>query len=223
MATKGKSKKTTIKKSVVSKTKSTTLPVKAYKMKKSHAISLIVILVIVALIYSLRSFIVAATVNGQPITRLSIVKEAEKQVGKQALDSLVRNTLIEQEAKKQKITVTDKEINDEIKKVEESVAKQGKKLDEVLALQGWTREQVRKDIRLNKLVTKMVGKDVKITDKEINDYIETNKDSLPQGQTDDQLRKTVKDQLTQQALGTKVQAWLAELQKKAKIQYFVSY
>lgn len=221
MATKAKIKKTA-KKPVVTKAKLNAPSVNVYKMKKSHAVLLIVILVVAALVYGLRSFIVAATVNGQPITRLAVVKDAEKQAGKQALDNLVRNTLIEQEAKKQKVTVTDKEIDDEIKKAEESLAKQGRKMDDVLALQGLTRQDLRKLIRLDKLVTKMVGK-VVVTDKDVNDYIDKNKDTLPVGQTDEQLRKTVKDQLTQQALSTKVQAWLAELQKKAKIQYFVQY
>ena len=112
---------------------------------------------------------------------------------------------------------------EEIKKAEASLSKQGRKLDEALALQGATRDDLRKGLRINKLVTKMVGKDVKVTDKEILDYIEANRESLPQGETDEQLRKTVKEQLTQQALGAKAQAWVAELQKKAKIQYFVQY
>lgn len=228
MATKSKIKKTptSAKASAgkpVKKTVSNKSPLTSFKMKKSHAVSLFIILVVAALIYGLRSFIVAATVNGQPITRLAVVRDAEKRAGKQAIDSLVTNTLIEQEAKKQKVTVTDKEINEDFKKVEESVVKQGQKFDEALALQGLTREDLRKGIRINILIKKMVGKDVAVTDKDVNEYIEQNRETLPTDQTEEQLKKSVKDQLTQQALGVKAQAWLADIQKKAKIQYFVQY
>jgi len=195
----------------------------SFKMRKSFVILIIVILLIGALAFKFRSFFVAAIVNGRPISRLAVVKETEKQAGKQALDNLVRNTLIEQEAEKQHVTVSDKEINDEIKKVEANLSKQGQKIDQVLALQGLTRDDLRRLIRLDKLVSKMVGKSVTVSDKDIDAYIEKNKDTLPQGQTPEQLRASVSSQLRQQALSAKVQSWLANLQSKAKIKYFVQY
>lgn len=205
--------------SQVSSAKST-LPT---KVNKSYVVLGIILVLAAAAIFGLRSYLVAALVNGQPISRLSVIKETEKQAGKQALDNLVRNTLIEQEAKKEKVSVTDKEIDDEIKKAEASVAKQGRKMDEVLATQGLTRTDLRKLIRLDRLVNKMVGKNISITSKEVDDYIDKNKDSLPQDQTPEELRKSVTKQLEQQALTTKVQAWIANLQSKAKVQYFVQY
>ena len=107
----GRKKPVVSTKSSVSKTNENKLSIlRTYKLKKSHAVSLVVILIVATLIFAFRSFIVAASVNGQPITRLAVVKEAEKQGGKQVLESLVTNTLIEQEARKQKVTVTDIEI-----------------------------------------------------------------------------------------------------------------
>ncbi|HSW48077.1 MAG TPA: SurA N-terminal domain-containing protein [Candidatus Saccharimonadales bacterium] len=195
----------------------------AFRIKKLYIGLIIVILLVGFLVFKYRGLFVAAVVNGQPISRMEVVKETEKQSGKQVINNLVRNTLIEQEAKKQNVTVTDKEIDDEIKKVESNLSKQGQKIDQVLAAQGLTREDLRKLIRLDKLVGKMVGKDIKITDKEVADYIDKNKESLPQDQSEDQLKTTVAAQLKQQALSAKVQTWLADLQNKAKIQYFVQY
>lgn len=226
MATKRKSTKTPAKTSARSKTTAsspTQAKIRGVKVNKKYAVLFIVLLLAVVLIFRNRGLFVAAVVNGQPISRLAVVKEAEKQSGKQTINNLVRNSLIEQEAKKQKITVSEKEINDEIKKVETTLSKQGQKLDQVLTLQGINRDDLRKLIRLDKLVGKMVGKDIKITDKEIMDYIEKNRESLPQDQTDAQLKTTVSNQLKQQALSEKVQKWLADLQAKAKIQYFVQY
>lgn len=193
------------------------------KIRKSYLLFVLGTAALLGLLFYFRGLFIAAVVNGQPISRLSVVRETEKQAGKQTINNLVRNSLIEQEARKQNVTVTDKEIDDEIKKVEGTLSKQGQKIDQVLAMQGLTREDLRKLIRLDKLVSKMVGKDVKVGDKEIDDYIEKNRESLPQDQTEEQLRKSVSDTLRQQKLNQNVQSWLADLQKKAKIQYFIQY
>ena len=117
----------------------------------------------------------------------------------------------------------DAEIDAEIKKVESQVSKQGRKLDDVLALQGMSRTELRKLIKLDKLVGKIVGKDVKVTDKEVADYIQQNKEMLPQDQTEEQLRKTATENLKQTKLNEKVRAWLESIQAKAKVLYFVQY
>ncbi len=200
-----------------------TKPSTPVKVKKRYVVWAIVIVVLGALLYLGRSLFVAAVVNGQPISRLEVVQQSEKQGGKAILDGLVRNALIEQEARKQNITVSDQEIDDEIKKVEGNLSKQGQKLDQVLQMQGMNREELRKLIKLDKLVSKIVGKEVTVTDEEVNKYIEDNKASLPEGQDEEAMKKEVKESLKQQKLNQKVQTWLADLQNKAQIIKFVSY
>jgi len=221
-----------VKKSAVSKASSSShkgvsmksaTTAKSLRMRRLYILLAVLIILIGILIFNFKSLFVAAMVNGQPITRLSVVSEAEKQSGKQALDVIVRNTLVEQEAQKEHVTVSDQEVNDEIKKLEANLANQGQKLDQVLALQGLTQDDLRKLIRVDKLVNKMVGSSVTVSSKDVDAYIEKNKDSLPQNQTDEQLRASVTSQLKKQALSAKVQAFLAKLQSKAKIQYFVQY
>lgn len=207
----------------VSKPSTASTSSSGFRIKKSYVILVVTIIVLGALLWFGRSLFVAAMVNGQPISRLTVVQEAEKQSGKQVLTTLVRNTLIEQEARKQNVTVDDKEIDDEIKKLEGNLQKQGQKLDQVLQMQGMSKEDLRKLIRLDKLVGKMVGKDIKITDQQVNDYIEKNKDALPTGQSEAELKNTVKEQLKQQELNDKVRTWLENLQNNAKINKFVNY
>lgn len=194
-----------------------------FRVRKSYVVFLVILAILAVLIVRYKGLVVAAVVNGNPIYRVNVIKETEKQAGKQTINNLVRNSLIEQEAKKQNITVTDKEIDDEIKKVESTLSKSGQKMDQVLQLQGLTKEDLRKLIRLDKMVSKMVGKDIKVSDSEIAVYIEKNRESLPADQTEEQLNKSVSDNLRQQKLNEKVQQWLADLQKKANIQYFVQY
>src|SRR6185437_15716292 len=73
------------------------------KLRKSYIALIIIIILLGAAIYYFRGLFVAAVVNGQPISRLEVVQQAEKQSGKQTLDTLVRDALIEQEANKEGI------------------------------------------------------------------------------------------------------------------------
>lgn len=196
---------------------------KAFKIKKSYLILAAVVIIIGSLLLIFRNLFVAAVVNGQPISRLEIVQEAEKQSGKQVLTTIIRNKLIEQEARKQNVNVSEKEVDDEIKKLEGNLQKQGQKLDQVLTMQGMTKNDLRKLIKLDKMVGKLVGKDIKITDQQVNEYIEANKESLPADQNENDLKNTVREQLKQQQLNEKVRTWLEDIQKKAKIDQFVSY
>lgn len=201
----------------------TTPATKTFKIRKPYVGLVALILLLGALLYFYRGLFVAAVVNGQPISRLDVVKQTEQQSGKQTLDTLVRNALIEQKARQEKITISEKEISDEIKKLEDNLSKQGQKLDQVLQAQGMERTELEKLIRLDKLVAKMVGKDVKVTDEEVNSYIEKNRDALPQGTDEATLKKQVAEQLKQQKTNEKVRNWLADLQKQATIKYYVQY
>lgn len=195
----------------------------SFKVRTPYIALIITILLLGAALYYFRGLFVAAVVNGQPISRLEVVRQTEAQSGKQTLDTLVRNALIEQKAKKENVSVTEKEINDEIKKLQDNLSKQGQNLDQVLQAQGMSQEDLKKLIRLDKLVAKMVGKDVKVTDAEINEYIEANQESLPQDADEATLKTQVSEQLKQQKTNEKVRNWLAEIQKEASVNYFVQY
>lgn len=216
-------KKTTTTPAKVTAEKQTKAPTQtSVQIRKPYIILIVVIILLGALLYYFRGLFVAAVVNGQPISRLAVIQQAEKQSGKQTLDTLVRDALIEQKAKQENVTVSDKEVNDEITTLQNNLKKQGQTLDQVLSAQGMTQDDLRRLIRLDKLVQKMVGKNVKVSDKEVNDYIDKNKDSLPS--TDEAtLKKQVRAQLTQQKTNEAVQSWLANLQQQARIVYFVQY
>jgi parvulin-like peptidyl-prolyl isomerase len=199
-----------------------TTSVQQVKIRRPYVILIIVIVILGALLYYFRGLFVAAVVNGQPISRLSVIQQSEKQSGKTTLDNLVRDALIEQEAKKENVTVSDKEVTDEITTLQNNLKKQGQTLDEVLSQQGMTESDLRDLIRLNKLVQKMVGKNIKVSDKEVSQYISQNKSSLP-NTNEATLKNQVRAQLMQQKTNEAIQTWLANLQQKANIVYFVQY
>jgi len=78
-------------------------------------------------------------------------------------------------------------------------------------------------LKLRSLVEKLLADKIGVTDAEISDYIAKNKDTLPTNMTEAELRKNVEEQLKQQKLGSASQTWLDQLNKDAKINYFVNY
>jgi len=193
------------------------------KIKQPKVFVPLIIIILVVLTFLLKGLFVAALVNGQPIARLTLIAELEKQGGKQTLSSLVNQTLILQEAKKKNINVSQEEIGKSAKQIEDSLKKQGQNLDTALAVQGMTRQDFLMQLKLRSLVEKLLADQIKVTDKEIVDYIEKNKDTLPTNLKEDEIKKGVKEQLKQQKLASKSQEWLIGLQKSAKINYFVNY
>lgn len=181
------------------------------------------ILVLCGILYLARGLFVAAVVNGEVIPRITVINQLEKQSGKRVLENMITQKLILQEAKKQNITVSDKEVDTEIARAEKGLAQQGQTLDTALAMQGITKDTFKEQIRLEKLVEAMLGKNITVTDTEVQKYLEANKDNLPESTDSAALAKAVKQQLSQQKLGEKIQFWLADLQKKAKIYYVASY
>jgi hypothetical protein len=182
---------------------------------------LIIFIIILALgVYFFRSLFIAATVNGQPIWRLNLIRELEIQSGKETLNGLISKTLVLQEAKKQNVIVSKEEIDQEIKNLEENFSKQGQDLNQILIAQGLSKEGLVEQIRFQKIIEKILGKDINVTDQEVSDYIKQNENLLPKDSTAEELKSGVKRQLEQQKLSEKIQSWISSLQDSAKIIYF---
>jgi len=228
MATKTAKKKTVASTASVS-TKTTKAPLasKETPVKTKHSRPALVIIGVIFLslfaIFVIKNFLIAATVNGEAITRLAIVKELEKQGGKQTLESMVTKVLVLQEAKKRNIVVSQEEIDAEIKKIEESLKGQNTTLDAALALQGMTRSDLITDIRLQLTVQKLVESKVSVNDEELKKYIEENQSFFPEGTSEEEKLSQARESLKQQKMATETQRLIEELQKNAKTVYFVSY
>jgi len=195
---------------------------KSIKISLKTASIIAVLIILGTLTYVYRGLFIAATVNGSPISRLTIIKKLEKASGKSLLESLIAEKLIQNEATQKKIVVSNEEIDTELKKIEGQVSAQGGTLDEVLSRQDMTRDDLKKQIILNKEIEKLLGDKVNVTDEEIGQYIKDNKIPVSEGQ-EAAIRAQIKDGLKNQKLNTQAQSLLAELKSKARIQYFVNY
>lgn len=192
-------------------------------LKRRQVFIPLIIVVLGGILFLLKGFFIAAIVNGRPITRFEVISELEERSGKQALSSLVIQTLIFQEAGKKGITVGQKEIDDAVKLTSDSLSKQGQNLDQALAFQGLSRKDFIQQVRIQKIIDKIFADKTNITDKEVADYIEKNKSTMPADMKPEDAKKAVAEQLKQQKLSTLVQPWIQDLQKKAKILYLVNY
>ncbi|EKE14229.1 MAG: PpiC-type peptidyl-prolyl cis-trans isomerase [uncultured bacterium] len=191
------------------------------KFSKRLLIVVLVLILILALVYFSRRYLIAATVNDKSISRLAVLNKLEKQGGKKILETMITQVLIQQEAKKRKIIVNQKDIDGEMKKIEANVSSQGSTLDQALQTQGMTKNDLTEEIKIQLMLQKMSGNDIKISDKEIDDFINANKNQ--QGFDKEIPKEQVATQLKQQKLQQKMQSFITDLKAKAKINYFVSY
>ncbi|MCL4377969.1 MAG: SurA N-terminal domain-containing protein, partial [Actinobacteria bacterium] len=176
----------------------------------------VIVAVVVGVIYLFQNVFIAANVNGQAISRLQVIKELEKQGGKNVLDSIVTETIIQQEAKKKNITVSQKEIDNELSKIEANVKQQGSTLDQALQSQNMTKNDLLDRIKIQLMLQKLVGSS-NVTDKEIDNYIATNKQEPPKGVDEKTFRAQIKTQLMQQKTQQSVQEYITKLKNAAKI------
>lgn len=224
-ANRGKSQE--IKEKISEKLPVLTSPEKSRLSPKTKKIlfTIIGILILVLVLFTLGKFLIAATVNGKPISRLEVISILEKQGGKQTLEQLITKSLILQEAEKQNITVTQEEIDADIKKISDNLSKQGQSLESALKLQNYSRTDLEDQIRVQKIIEKSLSKDIEVTDKDVEDYLEKNKDLISEEANvkPEELKKNIKEQLKQEKLNDRFQKWVEELKTKAKINTLVTY
>lgn len=170
-----------------------------------------------------RGLLIAATVNGQPISRLSIIRDLEQQSGKASLDAVITRALVFQEANKKKVTASDQDINNEIAKIKKQFEAQGQNLDQLLLTQGLSQEKFKEEVKVQILVQKILGDQAKVSDKEFNDFLSKNKELIENEKDQATAKAALRTQMEQQKLAQKYQEWIATVKKNAKINYLVNY
>ncbi len=189
-----------------------------FKGNKSLLKKLLITTLVLVLLYLFRGQFIVATVNGQPITRWKLRKALESQAGTQILEGLITESLISQERRKKNIQISPEEINQEIEKIKETLTAQGQDFEALLQMQGVDLEEVKKQMALQKVIEKLAGDDIEVTQEEVDQYLEENKDILPEDQ--EGLEEQVKETLRQDKANLGIQEVLADLKEKATINYW---
>lgn len=213
-------RKTTAKASVSKSTGANTATI-AKNKRNLLIIGGVILLAVIA--FLAKGFFVAALVNGEPISRIAIIKELEKQSGKAALDRAITRSLVFQEAAKKKVNATKEDIDKEIERIDKQFKSQGQNLDQLLTAQGISRKELNEDIKVQIIVQKILGDKVKVSDKEFLEFLDKNKELLANEKDQAAAKINLRLQLEQQKLAQQYQEWIANLKKNAKINFFVQY
>jgi len=183
-------------------------------------VALVIVLAVGVTLYT-QGLVTAAKVNGESISRLSVIGELEEQAGAAVLDSMISDILIEQAATEAGVTVTDDDVTTEIVAIESQVTAQGGALEEVLAQEGLDRESLTKQIRIQKLLEALLSSDIMVTGEEIDAFL-AKTGPIPEGQ-EEAVRVQVAEQLRSQKFSTAAQSYIIGLRTQANIQYLVNY
>jgi foldase protein PrsA len=155
---------------------------KLFSSKKTIAIlaALVVVAVAVFIFLSTRSEVVAK-VGQKSITKDNLYTFFVEQNGEAALDTLITKNVIEQEVEKEKVSVSEKDIDAELK---ELIASYGgeETFNQQLATSGLTMEDVEEDVKTNLQIEKLLESRIKITDEEMKTYFDENKNTFAQAE-----------------------------------------
>ncbi len=194
-----------------------------FSKNKSLAITMVAVMLAFLIGYLVKNTLIAAMVNDKPIWRTKIVTQLENYYGANILNATIEQELIKQEADSKKLKVTDAEVAEQIKKIEDSMASSGQTLDQALAESNMSRKDLEENYKLNLMVEKLLAERVTVTDEDVQKYIDTNKDSFPEGTDLEQVKSLVSEQLKQEKMSTQYQSMIDELKSEADIKTIVKY
>jgi parvulin-like peptidyl-prolyl isomerase len=117
---------------------------------------------------SAKTLHVVATVNGEPISRDRLADELIEDGGPQQLELMINRKIVEQACREAKIEVTDKEVDKDIEHTLTKTRVKRSEFVELLAKQGITFSQYRRDRVWPKLaMVKLVKDRVKVTEEDL--------------------------------------------------------
>lgn len=183
-------------------------------------IALIVLVVgLVGVLYANKGLFLAAVVNGKPIFRWDLNQTLMSRFGSKTLDGMISEALINDEARKAGVVVTQADVDAKTKSLVASIGG-GMSIDDLLAYQGMTRSDFESQLKLQMTVEKLLGKDITITDDDVTGYLATASATLTA--TDEAgLKDEARQAIISQKINEKLQPWFTQLKNKASIMRFL--
>jgi len=115
-----------------------------------------------------------ASVNGTNITKEQLYDKLIEAGGESTLQAMITTELVDQEAKKANVTVTDEDINAELEDLKAQFGGEAA-FNAALQQSSMTVDDLKKQMPLQVKLRKILEPQVTITDQEIKDYYEANK------------------------------------------------
>ncbi len=193
------------------------------KLPPALPLALVPVVLVAALYFRFRDDIIAAKVNGEPISRLALIRELEKSYGQQALENLITRKLVEQAAKKNNISIDSVDVSLEVAEIEKTAEQQGQDLDQVLGQQGFSREDLLKEIRFQKVIEELASSDISISQDEVDQYWQENQSLFGEDAKKVEVEPQIREMIRNQKANDQIQQWLSNLRNEANIKYFLDF
>lgn len=191
-------------------------PVNLRKIRPSKAWLIpLVVLLLLALVYYKRSWFIAASVDGMPITNLELQQRLNSDYRDQTLTQMINEKVILDAGKKNNITVTDQDINNKIASIEDQVGG-ADQLDSLLSQQGQTRASLRDQVKIQLIIERMYDSQATVSAQEVDQYIAQNKDMLKATDSAGQKQEAEQD-LKQQKIGEIFNQQFPQLKSQANV------
>jgi len=178
----------------------------------------LIILAIAGLLYYKKNWIIAATVNGAPISNFEVLNKLNKQYRDQTLSQMINERIILDEGKKKGIKVSPTEVTERIKKIEAQVGG-AEALNGLLAQQRQTRADLQDQLLLQLTIEKLYANEATVSAAEIDEFIRDDAAQLQATEAAAQ-REEAKDIITQQKLSKIFNDKFQQLKQGTKIQIF---
>lgn len=180
----------------------------------------IIFFVLGSFFYRNKGLLIAGVVNNKPIFSLEIYKRLVNQYGREMLDQLIVERLIKEEGAKKNINIPSSDIDNEVKRIEESLG-ESISLNDALSAQGMTMTNLRNQIEIRLIANRLVKDKVEVTNEEVDKYLKDNQDLLTKGEDEAKQREEIKNFLEEQKLNQEIQNLIQELKSGARISSFL--
>ncbi len=172
--------------------------------KKKLSLAIIAIAIIIAVIVTVFSREeVVASVGEEDITKDELYDYLVGLYGADSLTALIENKIIEMEANKEKVTVSDKEIEEEYQTYVDSYGGE-EMLQSVLDQQGMTKKNLEAEIENYFKLEGLLKPRIEISDEELQTYFDENKESFNESEQVEASHILVEDEETAKEVAKKL-------------------
>ncbi|MEH7115571.1 peptidylprolyl isomerase [Neobacillus niacini] len=190
----------------------------AFMNEKKKMVSIIAVLLIaigVFLSLALTKDKAVAKINGEAISKDELYDEMVKQYGPVTVEKIISDKIVALEAKKQKISISDADLNAEVDKLKESYGGEDV-FNQMLKSNNTSLNALKEDLENYLTLRKLLEPQIEITDEELKTYFDENKDSFGETEQVNASHILVEDEATANDIKQKLTngADFAELAKE---------